>query len=186
MEYGSLIARTSTTGTPKTQATTPIPPAETPRYAGFWIRFAADILDSILLDTLTCVLMLMILGVVYWVKILFFSGSGVLETSFFDSISSFTLQIGLVTMRGALSIGYFSWATYRYGTTFGKKTFSIYVVCARDHSAISLKQSILRCFSYLISYAPFGAGFLMVLFNKKKQALHDLIAGTVSIITPLM
>jgi uncharacterized RDD family membrane protein YckC len=49
---------------------------------------------------------------------------------------------------------------------------------------ISLKQSWIRCLSYTLSYLPMCAGFIMAAFQPEKRALHDLIAGTVSIVKP--
>ena len=44
-----------------------------------------------------------------------------------------------------------------------------------------MKQSVVRTVGYALSYAPLGAGFLMAAIHPEKRALHDLIAGTVSI-----
>jgi uncharacterized RDD family membrane protein YckC len=151
------------------------------KYAGFWIRLVADIVDSILLDVSTCLVALMGLGLTYWGKVIFFSGL-IESNDFLNSVNPFILQFILIGIRGFLSLGYFTWATYRYGTTLGKRLFHIQVVSVIDHSPVSLKQSLVRCLGYIVSYIPLGAGFLMVLFQPKKRALHDLIAGTVSII----
>lgn len=151
------------------------------KYAGFWIRVIADFLDSTLLDVVSCLLELMILGAVYGVGVLIFSREK-MGGSFLDAFDPFFLQLSLVGIRGALSLFYFSWGTYRYGTTLGKRCFHIYVVSEAGHSPVNLKQSIIRCAAYLVSYLPFGTGFLMVAFQPEKRGLHDLIAGTVSVI----
>ena len=46
------------------------------------------------------------------------------------------------------------------------------------------KQSILRFLGYALSYGVFGAGFLMVITQKDKRALHELISGTRSVLLP--
>jgi uncharacterized RDD family membrane protein YckC len=46
---------------------------------------------------------------------------------------------------------------------------------------MSVRQACLRTLGYLLSFATCGAGFLWVLFNQQKQALHDRIANTVVI-----
>jgi uncharacterized RDD family membrane protein YckC len=46
---------------------------------------------------------------------------------------------------------------------------------------ISMKQSVIRSIGYAISYLPLAAGYLMAAFHPEKRALHDLLAGTVSI-----
>jgi uncharacterized RDD family membrane protein YckC len=46
---------------------------------------------------------------------------------------------------------------------------------------VTVRQAGLRTLGYLLSCATCGAGFLWVLFNQRKQALHDRIANTVVI-----
>jgi uncharacterized RDD family membrane protein YckC len=46
---------------------------------------------------------------------------------------------------------------------------------------MTVRQAGLRTLGYLLSLATCGAGFLWVLFNQRKQALHDRIANTVVI-----
>ena len=46
---------------------------------------------------------------------------------------------------------------------------------------MTVRQAGLRTLGYLLSFATCGAGFLWVLFNQRKQALHDRIANTVVI-----
>jgi len=144
-----------------------------PRYAGFWVRFIADLIDTTLLTVASWLLELMILGVVYWL--------GKRAAPFSDAFNPFWLQIFNGVLYLALAFPYYTWAHYRYGTTLGKKPFGVTVVSEADRLPISLKQAILRTLGYVVSYAPFGAGFIMAAFHPQKRALHDLIAGTVSI-----
>jgi uncharacterized RDD family membrane protein YckC len=71
--------------------------------------------------------------------------------------------------------------TYKTGTTLGKRPLRIRVVNEEDGSPVSLKQSFIRCLAYALSYLPFGMGFFLVIFDPKKQALHDRVAKTVSV-----
>lgn len=152
-------------------------------YAGFWSRIIADFFDSLFLDMSAFLVVLMAFGALYWVNIPWFSPWAVsgAKGNLWDSLNSFSVQIGIALSRVILSLGYYTWATYRFGTTLGKKFLGIYVVGSSDLSPVSLKQSFVRCVSYLLSYLPFGAGFLMILFQPQKRGLHDLLAGTVSV-----
>lgn len=150
-------------------------------YAGFWIRAVADFIDSIILDVAAGLVTLILLGVVFWIKILLHSPES-MGSSFFESLDPILLQIIFFGFRGAFSLGYYSWGTYRYGTTVGKKLFHIYVISTSKRGQLTLLQSVIRCFAYLVSYLPLGAGFLMAAFHPEKRALHDLIAETVSVI----
>ena len=156
---------------------------EDTRYAGFWTRMIADFVDSLLIDSATFLVVLMTMGAVYWIQILFGS-SGTTPPSFMEVLSSIWLQVFLMLVRGCFSLAYFGWGTFRYGTTLGKRMLGIYVVnfiSETEHSPITLRQSMMRCFSYIVSYIPFGTGFMMAAFHPQKRALHDLIAGTASI-----
>ena len=71
------------------------------------------------------------------------------------------------------------WAAW--GTTPGKRACHLRIVDAQSGERMSVTQSMLRTFGYLLTFATLGAGFLWVFFNPKKQALHDRIANTVVI-----
>ena len=47
-----------------------------------------------------------------------------------------------------------------------------------DGKRIGFGQATGRHFGKIISALPFGVGFIMAGFTEKKQALHDLMAGT--------
>ena len=74
--------------------------------------------------------------------------------------------------------GYFAYFHSKTGITPGKRVFKIQVLSETTGSPLTLKRSVIRSVSYVLSALPFGCGFLMVLFHPKKRALHDLIAGS--------
>jgi uncharacterized RDD family membrane protein YckC len=80
-----------------------------------------------------------------------------------------------------MAFPYYTWGHYRYGMTLGKRPFRIYVVNEKDHLAISLKQAVIRSLGYVVSYLPLAGGYLMAALHPEHRALHDLMAGTVSI-----
>ena len=143
------------------------------RYAGFWIRCLAHIIDTVITEAAGLLVTLMLLGVFYLL-------GGVHET-FWNAYNSLYVQIVEGVVGLGIVIPYYVIGHFRYGTTLGKRLFRIYVVDAKTLKPISLRQSWIRCFAYVVSYLPIGVGFLMVAFQPRKQALHDLIAGTVSI-----
>lgn len=145
--------------------------------AGFWIRFLASFLDSLILGLLSCFIGLMILGMVYWFRLLLhLDQSSVL----FNSLDSFLLQLVLVGIRLVLSAVYFVFGHYLYGASVGKRIFKIQVV-AQSGDRITLKQSVIRYLSYGLSYLFFGGGFLIAGLDPKKRALHDHLAGTICV-----
>ena len=133
-------------------------------YAGFWIRFLAHLIDFILVNGVELALEY---GISTPLK-----------------FSTFSQQILGVILTLGLCYWYYCVYQVKHGTTFGKRIFSIYVVDEYSGAYLSTKQAILRLIGYLFSYAIIGCGFLMAAFHPKKQGLHDLIAGTVSIRKP--
>jgi uncharacterized RDD family membrane protein YckC len=153
-----------------------------PHYAGFWIRLLADGIDTLLIWLADFLLLLMGLGLIYWTKVALGTASGEESFNVLGVLSSEWLQASLWILRGGLALLYFTWATYKYGTTLGKRVFRISVVSAQDLGPVSFWNSLVRCLSYALSYLPLCAGFLMAGLHPEKKALHDLIAGTVSIV----
>jgi len=67
------------------------------------------------------------------------------------------------------------------GQTMGAKIMKIQFVDAETLNYPSKGKIWLRTICYALSGLIFGIGFLMPLWNDKKQALHDIIANTIVI-----
>lgn len=67
----------------------------------------------------------------------------------------------------------------RYSGTPGNLLLNCQIVDAETGNPVSFKQAILRSIGLFLTIASLGLGFLWVLFNKRKQALHDRIANTI-------
>jgi uncharacterized RDD family membrane protein YckC len=159
-------------------------PLPTPmlRYAGFWRRSGAHLIDFLLTNGGSWLVEQVIFGAMYGVYYLIARAQhSVLKP--YDSAFDPILEQGVsVIVYSAIVLPYYIWMTYRTGATPGKKLLGIRVVSALDGGAIGLKQSVIRCLGYVASYAALGCGFLMVAFHPRKQALHDLFAGTVTVV----
>jgi len=125
-------------------------------YAGFWIRVGAKFIDGIVLSVVT-----LALG---------FAGnlvtSNVIASSILQNILSFVLSVGYVT--------YFLGA---YSATPGKMACGLRVV-RPDGEKISYGRACGRCFAEFVSSLILGIGYLMVIFDEEKRALHDRICDT--------
>lgn len=137
-------------------------------YAGFWIRVVASLIDEFI-----CLVPSTALSqCAIWILKSTSSGVGISES----------LSQGIM-LSASLAI----WFPYRiilhyfYGATLGKKLFGIRVIRAQDGQPITLGQSVGRTFASLISSLLFGLGYLMVIWDSRKQGLHDRLAGTVSV-----
>ena len=125
-----------------------------PEYAGFWLRFVAYLLDGIIVAIPT----LAIYGTI---------GGDFLEPNILGRL------LGLV-----LSVGYFVYfESSEKQATFGKQALGIYVTDL-EGGRISVGQATGRYFAKIISALILLIGFIMAGFTDKKQALHDMIAGT--------
>jgi uncharacterized RDD family membrane protein YckC len=140
------------------------------RYAGFWRRFAAFILDYILFSSVLFLIIYCIHGPDY------------LHWAMSDQ------QDGAVYSVAQALLNYILWPAVivifwlRMSATPGKLLLSCRVVDADTLKPMRPGQAVLRCCSYLISFIPLGFGFLYAAWDSRKQALHDKIAGTIVIV----
>ena len=133
------------------------------RYAGFWIRLGATAIDIVLLTLVTVPLLLSVYGFEY-----------LDSQSVIRGPMDFLIQWALPAIAAILF--------WRYGSaTPGKIVFGVKIVDARTGGRLSVGQCVGRYFAYLVSMLPLGLGFLWIAFDKRKQAWHDKLAGTVVI-----
>ena len=125
------------------------------KYAGFWIRFAAFIIDAILLM------------IVYSAMLFLFMGG-------FDSEPNLVPAL-VLTVAGILYfVGMES--SSRQGTV-GKMLIGIKVGNANG-AQISFLNALGRYFAKILSGAILYIGYMMAGWDSKKQALHDKLANT--------
>jgi len=138
-----------------------------PRYAGFWIRFAAAFIDSLVLSVMVLPLNLVFRAVGENVNFLGIGGEVNLGLLFL-----FYLAQTLVTWA------YYTYLTGRYGATLGKKLVGIKVV-GEDMQPLSYATAALREIpGKLLSSMVFMLGYAWAGFDGRKQAWHDKLART--------
>ena len=136
----------------------------TRRYAGFWIRAAANILDSILCNILTNLVSLP----------LFFSSTAAVSTK--SAILPVMGTTYLLTF--AISIAYYVIPLVKFGATPGKMACGLKVIRS-DGFGLTYGRAIGRYFGNILSGITLGIGYLMVAFDKNEhKALHDIICDT--------
>jgi uncharacterized RDD family membrane protein YckC len=135
--------------------------AEEFEYVGFWIRFAAAVVDSVLL-------LAIILPAVYAIYGPSYFDSGRLIAGPADFVLNWVLP--------AVAVIVF-WLARQ--ATPGKMVFGARIVDAESGAAPSTGQSIGRYFAYYVSMLPLFLGFLWVAFDPRKQGWHDKLARTV-------
>lgn len=89
------------------------------------------------------------------------------------------LKIGIISLiiNYLIYIVYEIYLTSKYGGTLGKLLMKIKVVDSKG-DLLSILDSTARYFSKWVSSLTLGIGYLMIIWDKKKQALHDKIAKT--------
>jgi uncharacterized RDD family membrane protein YckC len=133
-----------------------------PRYAGFWIRAAAFIMDVMFLGTAAAV-------VGFLVDRVGPQAPGTTNLSSAGSILRAVLAVCLLYMPVMWVSG--------LQATFGQRIFGLRVVSA-DGERITLGQAVLRVFAMVLAAAIAGIGYIMVGFTAAKRGLHDMIANT--------
>lgn len=132
-------------------------------YAGFWLRTAASIIDTILIMIITYPILVFIYGWAY------------LDS---DKVIAGPADFLLTVVFPAIAVIWF-WSARQ--ATPGKMAISARIVDAKTGGKPSTGQLIGRYFGYLVSIFPFFLGILWVAFDRKKQGWHDKLAGTVVI-----
>ena len=130
-------------------------------YVGFWSRFGAAIIDTILLLMITMPLCVAVYGWAYFESEKLMAGPA-------DALITWGLPIALTLLF---------WR-YRQATP-GKMAIGARIVDARTGGTPSMGQWVGRYLSYFLSTLPLCLGYLWVAFDPKKQAWHDKLAGTV-------
>lgn len=141
--------------------------------AGFWKRFAALVIDGLVLS-----------AAYYALLIGFVVVFGIGAASMFSMDNPgvggvFTILLALVyLLYPVLSAIYFiAMETSSHQATLGKMAVGIKVV-DRDGRKLGRGHALGRWFSHLLCYITLYIGYLMVAFTQRKQGLHDMVNGT--------
>ena len=129
---------------------------EEPKYAGFWLRIVATIIDSLWLYTIIYAVLIFIVG---------YSEDNITPMQFvLEYVVPFVVVIAF-------------WM-YKQSTP-GKMLFGMRIVDAATLGKVPTGRLVLRYFAYYISLLPLFLGFIWIAFDQRKQGWHDKIARTV-------
>lgn len=132
-------------------------------YAGFWIRFAALMIDVVFMSIVLYFPLTLIYGEQYWL------GDQVIH-GFWDLLLGYVVPI-VATI----------WFWLRYMGTPGKMALKLRIVDAVSGERMTTGQAIGRYFAYIPAMLPLFLGLFWVGVDRKKQGWHDKLAGTVVI-----
>src|SRR5262245_61134355 len=131
------------------------------KYVGFWARFGAFLIDTLLLTVVTMPILLWAYGL-----------SGMTQPVLVRGPVDF-----LVSWVGPVAATLVFWR-YRSATP-GKMVIGAVIADAATGGAPSMRQLLIRYFAYLVSILPLFLGFLWIAFDARKQSFHDKLASTV-------
>jgi uncharacterized RDD family membrane protein YckC len=140
------------------------------RYGGFWIRYLAVLVDSLVFSVL--IVMVFAIGVIAfpidWTNV---------GRSQADLLRLLAIE-GAVWLSALLFAAiYETWMIGRYGATLGKMACSLKVVTS-DGGNVSYGRALGRHFAKHLSSFIIGIGYIMAGFDEEKRALHDRICDT--------
>ena len=144
------------------------------RYGGFWIRFIAIIIDGIIVELVVLPVSLLIGGMIG------LAGSAVRMPGI-----GIHLVGGIVGATVGLLANWIYEASMESSTkqaTVGKMVLGLKVTDL-DGRRISFARATGRHFAKFISWMTLLIGYIMAGFTERKQALHDMIAGTLVVRT---
>ena len=136
------------------------------RYAGFWIRVGAALIDTVLITALVLPLLIVVYGTEHL-------GSRQLVAGTWDVLINWVLPAVVIIVF---------WI-YRSATP-GKMILKLKIIDAKTGGKISTGQCIGRYFAYYVSIIPFMLGIIWVGFDDRKQGWHDKLAGTLVVREP--
>lgn len=87
-----------------------------------------------------------------------------------------TILLSFISWGGAnvlYFIGMWAWR----GQTLGQMVFNVKIV-KTNGEPIDLRAVIIRYLGYILCGLTLGLGFLLIIFDKRKQGLHDKLAET--------
>lgn len=137
---------------------------------GFWRRFVAAVIDAIILNV-----GFSILGSILGISIAFTSMIGRGEP---NSLAVASAMSGAMLLSMALIWLYFAvMESSSLQATVGKLAMGV-IVTDMNGERIGFGRATGRFFAKILSAMIFMIGYIMAAFTQCKQALHDMIAGT--------
>lgn len=127
------------------------------KYAGFWLRVVASLIDSVLLVILSLIVM----------------APALLNPQNLSWVGIFNIVASAFTIVWVLL--FWHWR----GATPGKMVFGLVIVDANSLQKPSFAQLLLRYVGYIASTVLLMLGYIWVGIDARKQGWHDKIANTV-------
>jgi uncharacterized RDD family membrane protein YckC len=145
-----------------------------PRWGGFWERFGAYVLDSVVVFVISIAATVVLSFVIAVVQV----GAGESEDAAAIFVEEFILN-GFLLISNLLSFGYFIlfWSHHGHGQTLGMRPLNLRVV-RTDGGELSLGRAFIRFIGFTLGSLVLFIGLIWAAFDSRKQGWHDKIADT--------
>ena len=130
------------------------------KFANFWVRFAAFLIDWVVLSVLSA-LALLVLGLPLVPDVTDYEAR--LKMNYISIVTGWLYYAG------------FESSTYQ--ATPGKQAMGVFVTDTEGYS-ITFSRATGRFFGRILSVLILLIGYLMAAFTERRQALHDILAKT--------
>jgi len=145
------------------------------RYGGFWIRFVALFIDSVIISIVSAIINIPL------VLLMGLGSAGAIANLGSGSTAGLGLFMGLygvlILINLAIGIGYYVYFVSSRGATLGKQALGLKII-RTDGGPISPGLALGRYLCYMIDGIILYIGFIMAGFDPEKRALHDRICDT--------
>ena len=152
-------------------------PPVTRAYAGFWLRFVAHLIDSLLMGVVVMAVIVplgVLSGLTGFVRAIR-PNEPPDPAVIMAFVSSMAFLVGLSILGSWLYNAYFESSDWQ--GTLGKKALNL-IVTDLEGNRVSFGRASGRFFAKMISgLIPLGIGYILAGFTERKQALHDMIAS---------
>ena len=147
------------------------------RYAGFWLRFVAYLIDDFLLGLVGFIISIPFIGGIVFSAIGIDMNPENAENIVRGLAGILGSILGLILIVTVLSWLYFAlMESSKTQATLGKMVLGLKVTDL-EGNPISFARATGRYFGKILSGIIFYIGYILAGLTEKKQALHDIIAG---------
>ncbi len=148
-------------------------------YAGFWIRFVGYFIDSIII--IPVVWIISMISMIFSFALGITTGGWMWMGANHDSIQSMVAIFDGVSEPIIYIAGTWLYFALQYSSRFqatvGMRCVNIQVV-DYDYQRLSFGRATGRHFAKYLSFLTLTVGYIMIVFTKRRQGLHDFIAKT--------
>ena len=137
------------------------------RFAGFWIRFAAYIIDAVLVQIGAYALGALVGAIM---------AQAVLISDQAMELTNVQIASGAVGLIWAF-VYYLVSQAGRWQATPGKRLLGLRII-RTDGQRVGVGLALGRYLSYIVSALILSIGFLMIGWTDQKKGLHDMMCGT--------